>query len=47
MSALGGPNKTPYGVRLGFGHSGFAAARRGAQDCPYTFMQDLIAGRHR
>jgi formamidase len=29
------------------GHRGFTAVDGGAQDCPYTFMQDLAAGRYR
>jgi len=29
------------------GHRGFTAVKDGAQDCPYTFMQDLVAGRYR
>ncbi len=29
------------------GHRGFTAVAAGAQDCPYTFMQDLVAGRYR
>jgi formamidase len=29
------------------GHRGFSAVRGGAQDCPYTYMQDLVAGRYR
>ena len=29
------------------GHRGYAAVRGGAGDCPYTFMQDLVAGRYR
>ena len=29
------------------GHRGFTAVRGGAQDCPYTYMQDLAAGRYR
>jgi formamidase len=29
------------------GHRGFVAVRGGAQDCPYTFMRDLVAGRYR
>jgi hypothetical protein len=28
------------------GHPGFTAVDGGAQDCPYTFMQDLVAGRY-
>ncbi|MBI3513098.1 MAG: formamidase [Proteobacteria bacterium] len=30
-----------------FGHRGFTAVRGGAQDCPYTYMHDLVAGRYR
>lgn len=30
-----------------FGHRGFTAVANGAQDCPYTYMQDLVAGRYR
>ena len=29
------------------GHRGFTAVEGGAQDCPYTFMRDLVAGRYR
>ena len=29
------------------GHRGFAAVKGGAGDCPYTYMQDLVAGRYR
>jgi len=29
------------------GHRGFVAVAGGARDCPYTFMQDLVAGRYR
>jgi formamidase len=29
------------------GHRGFTAVAGGAQDCPYTFMQDLVAGKYR
>jgi len=29
------------------GHRGFAAVKGGAGDCPYTFMQDLVAGQYR
>jgi formamidase len=28
------------------GHRGYVAVAGGAQDCPYTFMQDLVAGRY-
>ena len=30
-----------------FGHRGYVAVIDGAQDCPYTYMQDLVAGRYR
>jgi formamidase len=30
-----------------FGHRGFVAVAGGAQDCPYTYMHDLVAGRYR
>jgi formamidase len=30
-----------------FGHRGFTAVKGGAQDCPYGYMQDLVAGRYR
>jgi formamidase len=30
-----------------FGHRGYVAVRGGAQDCPYTYMQDLVAGKYR
>jgi formamidase len=30
-----------------FGHRGFTAVQGGAGDCPYTYMQDLVAGRYR
>ena len=30
-----------------FAHRGFTAVDRGAQDCPYTYMQDLVVGRYR
>ncbi len=29
------------------GHRGYTAVAGGAQDCPYTYMQDLVAGRYR
>jgi formamidase len=28
-------------------HRGFTAVKGGAGDCPYTFMQDLVAGQYR
>ena len=30
-----------------FGHRAYVAVKGGAQDCPYTYMQDLVAGRYR
>jgi formamidase len=30
-----------------FGHRGYVAVQGGAQDCPYTYMHDLVAGRYR
>lgn len=30
-----------------FGHRGFSAVKGGAQDCPYTYMHDLAAGKYR
>ena len=30
-----------------FGHRGYTAVLGGAQDCPYTFMQDMVAGTYR
>ena len=29
-----------------FGHRGYVAVKVGARDCPYTYMQDLVAGRY-
>jgi formamidase len=29
-----------------FGHRGYVAVKGGAQDCPYTYMRDLVAGRY-
>jgi formamidase len=29
-----------------FGHRGFVAVAGGARDCPYSYMQDLVAGRY-
>ena len=28
-------------------HRGYVAVKGGAQDCPYTFMQDMVAGTYR
>ncbi len=30
-----------------FGHRGYVAVKGGAQDCPYTYMQDLVQGTYR
>ncbi len=30
-----------------FGHRGYVAVKDGARDCPYTYMQDLVAGCYR
>jgi formamidase len=30
-----------------FGHRGYVAVRGGAQDCPYTYMKDLVNGNYR
>ena len=30
-----------------FGHRGYVAVKGGAQDCPYTYMTDLVAGQYR
>ena len=30
-----------------FGHRGYVAVKGGAQDCPYTYMRDLMAGTYR
>lgn len=30
-----------------FGHRGYVAVKGGAQDCPYTFMHDMVAGTYR
>ena len=30
-----------------FGHRGYAAVAGGAQDCPYTYMTDLVAGKYK
>ena len=27
-------------------HRGYVAVKGGAQDCPYTYMHDLVAGRY-
>ena len=28
-------------------HRGYVAVKGGAQDCPYSYMQDMVAGRYR
>lgn len=30
-----------------FGHRGYVAVKGGAQDCPYTYMKDLVKGEYR
>ncbi|KAK3614935.1 hypothetical protein LTR56_026915 [Elasticomyces elasticus] len=30
-----------------FGHRGYSAVAGGATDCPYTYMQDLVAGKYK
>ncbi len=30
-----------------FGHRGYVAVKGGARDCPYTYMNDMVAGRYR
>jgi formamidase len=30
-----------------FGHRGYVAVKGGARDCPYTYMQDMVAGRYK
>ena len=30
-----------------FGHRGYVAVKGGAQDCPYTYMQDMVEGGYR
>src|SRR6266404_6082535 len=42
--------RTQWGVENNiyqFGHRGFVAVKGGAQDCPYTYMQDMVAGRYK
>jgi formamidase len=41
--ALWGVENNPYQLY----HRGYVAVKGGAQDCPYTFMQDMVAGRYR
>src|SRR4029450_376681 len=39
--------RTHWGVENNiyqFGHRGYVAVQGGARDCPYTYMQDLVAG---
>jgi len=47
---LAGEARRVWGVENNiyqFGHRGFVAVRGGAQDCPYTYMHDLMAGKYR
>jgi formamidase len=30
-----------------FGHRGYVAVKGGAQDCPYSYMKDMVAGNYR
>jgi formamidase len=30
-----------------FGHRGYVAVKGGAQDCPYTYMKDIVHGHYR
>ena len=30
-----------------FGHRAYVAVKGGAQDCPYTYMKDMVAGRYK
>jgi formamidase len=42
--------RTEWGVENNiyqFGHRGYVAVRGGAQDCPYTYMHDMIEGKYR
>ena len=42
--------RTNWGVENNIyqlGHRGYVAVKGGAQDCPYTYMKDLAAGRYR
>jgi formamidase len=41
--ALWGVENNPYQLY----HRGYVAVQGGAQDCPYTFMQDMVAGRYK
>ena len=47
---LAGEARRVWGVENNIyqlGHRGFVAVRGGAQDCPYTYMHDLMAGKYR
>jgi formamidase len=42
--------RTHWGVENNiyqFGHRGYVAVKGGAQDCPYSYMRDLVANRYR
>lgn len=41
--AVWGVENNPYQLY----HRGYVAVQGGAQDCPYTFMHDMVAGRYR
>lgn len=40
--ATWGVENNPYQL----GHRGYVAVSRGARDCPYTFMKDMVAGKY-
>ncbi len=41
--AVWGVENNPYQLY----HRGYVAVQGGAQDCPYTFMQDMVAGKYK
>jgi len=41
--AVWGVENNPYQLY----HRGYVAVQGGAQDCPYTFMHDMVAGRYK
>jgi formamidase len=41
--AVWGVENNPYQLY----HRGYVAVKGGAMDCPYTFMQDMVAGRYK
>src|SRR5438309_57698 len=49
-ATLAGEARRVWGVENNvyqLGHRGFVAVRGGAQDCPYTYVHDLMAGKYR